>query len=73
MQQNESFHRPSRTHVKTEVITIDEDDIGGECDDGSMVKFRNNVGEVELIRYFEPQKTSSRAASDVERKSELIC
>lgn len=72
MQKNDSIQRHERIQVKSEVITIDEDEIQHECVKKTTKKSHTNGNDVELIHYFEPQKNSNLVASDVERKSKLI-
>lgn len=69
MQQNELTQQQKRLEVKTEVITIDEDDIPIECGAISSTNLFHLANGVELIPYFEPQKNSNIAASDAESKS----
>lgn len=55
--------------MKTEVITIDEDDIQIESCKRKTKNSFDHGNDVELRHYFEPQKISNLVNSDLEKKS----
>lgn len=70
MQKNETIIKQEKFQVKTEVITIDEDDIQVDNFKEKSKNCCNGGNDTELIYYFEPQKISNLIIGN-EKKSKL--
>jgi hypothetical protein len=70
MQKNETIIKQEKVQVKTEVITIDEDDIQVDNCKEKSKNCCNSGNDSELIYYFEPQKIS-KLINGNEKKSKF--